>query len=102
MAHNHQGDAVAKHRFQAHRRVLGLRLQKARKAAELTQDDVAEKLGYSQDQITSMERKGRRLDLFEAAELAHLYGVSLEELAAAPTTEEVAEEKARPERRDKA
>ena len=92
---------MAKNRFHSHRRVVGLRLQNARDALGLTQDDVAEKLGYSQDKISSMERKGRRLDIFEAAEFARLYGISLHDLAADPTPEEVAAERARTNRKDK-
>lgn len=44
---------------------------------------------------------GRRLDIFEAAELAHLYGISLHDLAADPTPEEVAAERALTNRKDK-
>jgi transcriptional regulator with XRE-family HTH domain len=50
------------------------RLVAARRAAELTQTDVARALRVPQSQVSRMESGERRTDVIELAELARLYG----------------------------
>jgi transcriptional regulator with XRE-family HTH domain len=50
------------------------RLKKARLAAQLTQVQVAAKLGRPQSFVAKCESGERRVDLVEAAEFAKLYG----------------------------
>ena len=61
-------------------RVLGLRLQEARKARGLTQQDVAEQLGVARTTITAIEKGERRVQPDELARLAGLYGRTVHEL----------------------
>jgi len=53
------------------------RLREARLAAELTQEDVAERLGVPQNFVSKLERGERRIDPIELAELAELYAKDL-------------------------
>lgn len=71
-------------------RVLGIRLASARKRAGLTQDQVAARLGYSQDVVSDIETGDRRTDVFELLEFAELYDVLLVQLIAPPTPDEQA------------
>jgi transcriptional regulator with XRE-family HTH domain len=80
---------VARKRFDAHRRVLGHRLVVARVAQGLSQAEVAEKLGYPQSYVSRCERGQRRIDAFELAEFADLYGTTITALSAPPTPEEL-------------
>ena len=57
----------------AYRRMLG-RLRDARKAAQLTQEDVAAALDATQHFVSKVERGERRIDPVELHELAVLYG----------------------------
>ncbi len=59
---------------------LGSRLQAARRARGLTQEDVAEHLGVSRTTVTALERGDRRVRPKELITLAGLYGRSIEEL----------------------
>jgi ribosome-binding protein aMBF1 (putative translation factor) len=89
--HSSPGDAVPKDSHNLHHRVLGMRLQRARDAAGLTQEAVADQLGSSMKEVSRHEAGTRRTDLFEAAEFARIYGISLVDLAAEPSAEETAE-----------
>lgn len=55
-------------------RTLGLRLQEARKAAGLTQQDVADQLGIARTTIVAIEKGERRITPHELLQLASLYG----------------------------
>lgn len=59
---------------------LGSRLQGARRARGLTQEEVAEHLGVSRTTVTALERGDRRVRPKELTILAGLYGRSIEEL----------------------
>lgn len=59
---------------------LGRRLQDARKARALTQEEVAEHLDCSRTTITAMEKGERSIKAEELIALAGLYGRSLNEL----------------------
>jgi Zn-dependent peptidase ImmA (M78 family)/DNA-binding XRE family transcriptional regulator len=61
-------------------RALGLRLQEARKAAGLTQQDVAEQLGIARTTIVAIEKGERRITPHELLGLASLYGRSVSSL----------------------
>lgn len=54
------------------------RLREARLAVGLRQDDVAERLGVRQTLISKIELGDRRIDPVELAELADLFGVSVD------------------------
>ena len=57
------------------RRSLAIRLWRARKAAGLDQQEVAERLGIgSRSIISELENGQRRLDVVELMSLARLYG----------------------------
>ena len=56
------------------------RLIATRKAAGLTQEQVASALSKPQSYISKCEQGERRLDVIECAELAEMYGVGLDEL----------------------
>jgi len=56
------------------------RLIAARKAAGFTQSQVSSQLGRPQSYMSKCEQGERRLDVIESAELAEIYGVSLESL----------------------
>jgi Zn-dependent peptidase ImmA (M78 family)/transcriptional regulator with XRE-family HTH domain len=55
-------------------RVLGRRLQEARKARGLTQQDVAESLAMARTTVTALEKGDRRIRPDELIQLAKLYG----------------------------
>jgi len=55
-------------------RVLGARLQEARRARNLTQEAVAERLGLARTTLVAIEKGGRRVTPHEIRQLADLYG----------------------------
>jgi transcriptional regulator with XRE-family HTH domain len=55
-------------------RTLLLRLREARKAAGMSQEEVAAALGARQKYISKIETGERRIDPLELQELAELYG----------------------------
>ena len=61
-------------------RTLGLRLQEARKAAGLTQQDVAAQLGMARTTLVAIEKGERRIVPHELLQLASLYGRSVSSL----------------------
>jgi Zn-dependent peptidase ImmA (M78 family)/DNA-binding XRE family transcriptional regulator len=61
-------------------RVLGIRLQEARKARGLTQQDAAESLGVARTTMTAIEKGERSLQSDELLQLAVLYGRPLHDL----------------------
>ena len=61
-------------------RVLGRRLQAARKARHLTQQQVAESLAVARTTITALEKGERRTRPSELIQLARLYGGSVSQL----------------------
>ena len=61
-------------------RVLGRRLQAARKARHLTQQDVAKSLELARTTITALEQGKRRIRPNELIQLARLYGGSVYQL----------------------
>ncbi len=61
-------------------RELGRRLQEARKARGLTQQDAASHLGVARTTITALEKGERRIQPSELARLATLYARSIGEL----------------------
>ncbi len=58
-------------------------LRQARKAAGLTQLDVASQLGTYASYVSKCESGERRIDVVELAEFCRLYGVTLVELLTA-------------------
>jgi len=60
-----------------YRRMLG-RLRAAREAAQLTQTQVAAKLGKPQSYVSKVENGERRIDPIELARFAELYGRRVE------------------------
>lgn len=70
---------------------LGARLQEARRARGLTQEDVADRLGVARTTITAMEKGTRRIRPDEIIRLAELYGRSVNEfLRSRPRTPDFA------------
>ncbi|MGD0956155.1 MAG: XRE family transcriptional regulator [Candidatus Acidiferrales bacterium] len=61
-------------------RTLGLRLQEARKAAGMTQQQVADRLGMARTTIVAIEKGERRVVPHELLQLASLYGRSVSSL----------------------
>lgn len=61
-------------------RVLGRRLQEARKALGLTQQDVAKELGLARTTVTAIEKGERRVQPAELLQLARIYGRSVSDL----------------------
>ena len=61
-------------------KVLGRRLQEARKARGLTQQDVAKELGLARTTITAIEKGPRSVQPEELLQLARLYGRGVSEL----------------------
>ena len=55
-------------------RVLGARLQDARRARNLTQEVVAERLGFARTTLVAIEKGERRVTAHEIRQLADLYG----------------------------
>ena len=70
-------------------KVLGRRLQDARKARGLTQQDVAKDLGIARTTVTAIEQGERRVRPEELIRLSRLYGREVNELV---RDREVAEE----------
>lgn len=60
-------------------RVLGARLQDARKVAGLTQQAVAEPMGMARTTIVAIEKGDRRVTVDELLSLAKLYGRQVSE-----------------------
>jgi transcriptional regulator with XRE-family HTH domain/Zn-dependent peptidase ImmA (M78 family) len=60
-------------------RVLGARLQDARKAAGMTQQDVARHLDIARTTVVAIEKGERRVNAHELVRLAALYGRSVSE-----------------------
>lgn len=80
---------------------LGQRLAAVREGLGLTQGDVAEATGLGQSAVSRIESGDRRVDPFELRDIALLYGISIEEITAPPSAEEVREynrREPRPER----
>lgn len=61
---------------------LGMRIRQARKAAGMTQADLAEKLGISTSFLGHIERGTRKASLDTLVKMANELGVSLDSLAA--------------------
>lgn len=61
-------------------RVLGARLQDARKARQLTQQQAAELLGVARTTLVAMEKGERRVQPAELVQLADLYGRQVNDL----------------------
>lgn len=61
-------------------RVLGRRLQEARKARGLTQQDVADSLTVARTTVTALEKGARRVQPQELVQLARLYGTAVSDL----------------------
>ena len=60
----------------AYRRLTAA-LRKARESADLTQAEVAEKLGLYASFVSKVESGERRLDVVELSQFCELYGVEL-------------------------
>lgn len=60
-------------------RQLGRRLQEARKARGLTQQDVAKQMGMARTTVTAIEKGERRVQPGELIQFAALYGRAIEE-----------------------
>lgn len=80
---------------------LGQRLQRMRRAAKLTQEQLAEQSGQSFGNLKNWERDYRTPGLWAALQLARVLGVPLEELAecAEPDPKVKADEKKRSKRK---
>ena len=65
---------------------LGKRLRNARKRAGLTQKQVAEALGITQQYVTIWERKEKSINLNLLVKLADLFNVSIDELMGGKTS----------------
>src|SRR5690348_17253375 len=61
-------------------RIVGVRLQEARKARGLTQQEAADDLGVARTTITAMEKGERTVQPGELRRLAALYGRSVHDL----------------------
>lgn len=61
-------------------KVVGRRLQEARKARSLTQQDVANELGIARTTVTAIEQGERRVRPEELIQLARLYGREVSDL----------------------
>lgn len=61
-------------------RLLIKALVRARKAAGLTQEEVADKLGVHQSFISKIESCQRRIDVLELKKIAGIYGIQLEDI----------------------
>jgi transcriptional regulator with XRE-family HTH domain len=55
-------------------KIIGQRLEAARKAAGITQVELAKKLGKPQSFVSSYESGGRRIDLLELGRIAQALG----------------------------
>lgn len=67
------------------------RFRAARKRADLTQEDIADGLGVTQQTVAKIEKGQQRLRLSEAGQLARLVGVPLERLLGLPGPSESTE-----------
>jgi Zn-dependent peptidase ImmA (M78 family)/DNA-binding XRE family transcriptional regulator len=65
-------------------RDLGTRLQEARKAAGLTQADVAEQLEIARTTLVAIEKGERKVDPHELIQMAKLYGRQVSEIVGRP------------------
>lgn len=63
-------------------RVFLERLREARLSRDLTQEDVAERLGWAQSLVSKCERGVRRLDVVELRDWCHAIGVPFQRFAA--------------------
>jgi transcriptional regulator with XRE-family HTH domain len=70
------------------RRALGEYLREARTGARLSQAHAALSLGVTQSAVAKLEAGNRQLSFWEAIELAALYGVTLDSIAAGRRTRE--------------
>ena len=66
---------MSKPETSAHYERLGRLLRAARRARDITQQQLAEKLGRKQPFVTRYEVAARRLDVIEFLECAHAIGV---------------------------
>lgn len=57
---------------------IGEKLQKARKANDLTQSQVGKYLGVAREQISYFEKGKREIDILSLSKLSDLYGYPLE------------------------
>ena len=69
-------------------RVLGARLQEARKAAGATQQAIADELGIGRTTLVAIEKGERRVTADELVKLARLYGRSVSDLVSRRTVVE--------------
>lgn len=83
--------AQASHDAEEHR-AIGARLRQARKAAGLLQSEVSDALGLGRVSLSGMERGSRKVTAPELAQLACLYGCSVDWLLG--TEDEVSDEDA--------
>lgn len=60
--------------------MLGVRLREARRSCRMTQTEAGDELEYPQWMISRIETGRRRLDVFELAGFARLYGTTFEDL----------------------
>ena len=65
------------------RALVGANIRKARLAAGMTQEQLAERSGFSQQYISGLERGKRNPTIVSVYELAQAMGVSHEELVSA-------------------
>ncbi len=65
------------------RALVGANIRKARLAAGMTQEELAERSGFSQQYISGLERGKRNPTIVSVYELALALGVSHEELVCA-------------------
>lgn len=75
-------------RHAARYKILGRRLQAARIAAGLTQEQAANRMGYPQTFISKCERAYRRVDVIELEEFATTYNVPISRFHAPLTADE--------------
>lgn len=59
----------------------GLIVRQKRRAMDLTQDELAQKVGYSRQSIAAIERGTMPLPLTVAKDMAEVFGCTLDELA---------------------
>ncbi len=64
------------------------RLRSARQRNSLTQQEVAERLGWHRTTISNIEILERRMDLLEAQQICEIYGIPLESLVATLESQE--------------
>ena len=64
------------------RKLVGINLRNARTAAKLTQEELADRSGFSQQYISELENGRRNPTIVSIYELAQALGVTHEELVA--------------------